>query len=152
VLLTTQYIEEAERLATTIVIIGHGTVLASGTPGQLKAQARGDRLELQAPPGQDPRKLADALAGLGTAQPAIDEASGQVVLPVADGAEILPAMAARLAAAGLHVNALAVRSPTLEEAFLALTSQPASRAEPLTWQPAGRPAPHQPVHRTGSAQ
>ena len=127
VLLTTQYIEEAERLATTIVIIGHGTVIASGTPEQLKAQAGGDRLELQASPGQDPRLLAGALAGLGTAEPDVDEAAGRVVVPVADGAGILPAVAGRLAAARLHVSALAVRRPTLEEAFLALTSQPAHR-------------------------
>jgi ABC-2 type transport system ATP-binding protein len=124
VLVTTQYIEEAERLATTIVIIGHGTVIASGTPGQLKAQAGGDRLELGAPPGQDPRQLAVALAGFGTAEPDVDEASGTVVLPVADGAGVLPAVAGRLAAARLHVSTLALRRPTLEEAFLALTSQP----------------------------
>jgi len=124
VLLTTQYIEEAERLAGTIVIIGHGTVIASGAPDQLKAQAGGDRLELQTPPGQDPRQLAGAVAGLGTAQPAVDEASGRVVLPVADGAGILPAVAGRLAGAGLHVSTLALRGPSLEEAFLALTSQP----------------------------
>lgn len=132
VLLTTQYIEEAERLAGMIVIISYGTVLASGTPEQLKAQAGGDRLELHTQPGQDPHQLADALAGLGTAEPAVNEAAGQVVLPVADGAGILPAVAGRLAAAGLHVSALALRRPTLEEAFLALTSQP--------------------VHPTGSAQ
>ena len=124
VLLTTQYIEEAERLVGTIVIIGHGTVIASGAPDQLKAQAGGDRLELQTPPGQDPRQLAGAVAGLGTAQPAVDEASGRVVLPVADGAGILPAVAGRLAGAGLHVSTLALRGPSLEEAFLALTSQP----------------------------
>ena len=127
VLLTTQYIEEAERLAGMIVILGHGQVIARGTPGQLRAQAGGDRLELQAPPGQDPSRLAGALAGLGTAEPVVDEASGRVVLPVADGAGILPDVAGRLAAAGLHVSALAVRRPTLEEAFLALTSQPAGR-------------------------
>jgi ABC-2 type transport system ATP-binding protein len=128
VLLTTQYIEEAERLATTIVIIGHGTVLAAGTPGQLTALAGGNRLELHALPGQDPRPLADALAGLGTARPAIDQASGRVVLPVADGAAVLHALAARLDAAGLQVSSLSVRRPTLEEAFLALTSQPVHTA------------------------
>jgi ABC-2 type transport system ATP-binding protein len=127
VLLTTQYIEEAERLATTVVIIGHGTVIARGTPGQLQAQAGGDRLELHAPPGLDPRRLAGALAGIGTAEPAVDEASGTVVLPVAGGPGILPAVAGRLASDGLHVSALALRRPTLEEAFLALTSQPAHR-------------------------
>jgi ABC-2 type transport system ATP-binding protein len=125
-LLTTQYIEEAERLATTIVILGHGSVIASGPPGQLRAQAGGDRLEAQALPGQDPRQLARALAPLGTAEPAVDEAAGRVIMPVTGGAGILPAVAGRLADAGLGVSELALRRPTLEEAFLALTGQPAS--------------------------
>ncbi len=125
-LLTTQYIEEAERLAGRIVIIDHGKVIASGTPGQLRARAGGDRLDLQSPPGHDPRRLAGALATLGTAQPTVDEAAGRVILPVADGASILPEVATRLAAAGLHVASLALRRPTLEEAFLAYTDPPAS--------------------------
>jgi ABC-2 type transport system ATP-binding protein len=121
VLLTTQYIEEAERLAGMIIIIDHGTVIARGTPGQLMARAGGDRLELQSPPGQDPRRLAGALSALGAGEPAVDAAAGRVVLPVADGPGILPEVAARLAAAGLQVSGLALRRPTLEEAFLALT-------------------------------
>ena len=125
VLLTTQYIEEAERLATTIVIISHGSVIARGAPDQVTARAGGNWLELHAPPGQDPRLLAAALTGLGTAEPAVDQTAGRVVLPLADGAEILAAVAGRLAAAGLHVSALALRRPTLEEVFLALTSQAA---------------------------
>jgi ABC-2 type transport system ATP-binding protein len=123
-LLTTQYIEEAERLAGTISIIDHGKVIAAGTPDQLRARAGGDRLELQSPPGQDPRRLAAALAALGTAEPAVDAAAGRVVLPVAGGAGTLPEVSARLAAAGLGVTALALRRPTLEEAFLACTRQP----------------------------
>ncbi len=127
-LVTTQYIEEAERLASTIVIIDHGRVIAAGTPGQLRAQAGGDRLDLQAPPGRDPRQLAAAVAGLSTAEPAVDDAAGRVVLPVSGGAAVLAAVAALLAAAGLQVSAVALRPPTLEEAFLALTGQPASSA------------------------
>ena len=92
-LLTTQYIEEAERLAEMVVIIDHGKVIASGTPDQLKDRTGGDRLELQSPPGQDPRQLAGALAALGTGEPAIDEPAGRVVLPVADGPGILPDVA-----------------------------------------------------------
>jgi ABC-2 type transport system ATP-binding protein len=136
-LLTTQYIEEAERLAGRIVIIGHGKVIASGTPGQLRARAGGNRLDLQSLPGQDPRRLADALAALATAVPAVDEAAGRVMLPVAGGADILPEVATRLAAAGLHVESLALRRPTLEEAFLAYTGQPASGppAEPAQTAP-----------------
>jgi ABC-2 type transport system ATP-binding protein len=129
-LLTTQYIEEAERLAGTVVILGHGHVIAAGTPGQLQARAGGDRLDLQSPPGGDPRQLAAALAALGTGEPAVDEAAGRVVLPVADGPGILPAVAARLAAADLQVSGLALRRPTLEEAFLALTGQPPGRILP----------------------
>ncbi len=125
-LLTTQYIEEAERLASVIVIIDHGKVIASGTPGQLRARAGEDRLDLQSPPGQDPRRLADALAALATATPSVDETAGRVTLPVADGADILPEVVTRLAAASLRVESLALRRPTLEEAFLAYTGQPAS--------------------------
>jgi ABC-type multidrug transport system ATPase subunit len=137
VLLTTQYIEEAERLASMIVIIDHGTVIASGTPAQLRDRAGGDRLDLQAAPGEDPRQLADALAPLGTGQAVVDEAAGRVILLVTDLAASLPAVAGRLAAAGLHVSALAVRRPTLEEAFLALTGQPAGppAAGPATGRP-----------------
>jgi len=138
VLLTTQYIEEAERLAGMIIIIDHGTVIASGTPGQLMARAGGDRLELQSPPGQDPRRLAGALSALGTGEPAVDAAAGRVVLPVADGPGILPEVAARLAAAGLQVSGLALRRPTLEEAFLVLTGGVAA-------------ATAQPAHGTRSA-
>jgi len=138
VLLTTQYIEEAERLAGMIIIIDHGTVIASGTPGQLMARAGGDRLDLQSPPGQDPWQLAAALSALGAGEPAIDEAAGRVVLPVADGPGILPEVAARLAAAGLQVSGLALRRPTLEEAFLALTGGVAA-------------ATAQPAHGTRSA-
>jgi ABC-2 type transport system ATP-binding protein len=140
-LLTTQYIEEAERLAGMIVIIDHGTVIASGTPGQLRARAGGDRLELQSPPGQDPRLLAGALATLGTAQPAVEEAAGRVIVPVADGATILPEVATRLAAADLHVAALALRRPTLEEAFLAYTGPPAS-GPPAAPAPAAQHTPN----------
>src|SRR5215472_14324780 len=97
-LLTTQYIEEAERVAGTVVIVDHGKVIASGTPGQLTTRAGGDRLELQASPGQDLHQLAAALA---------------------------------------------LRRPTLEEAFLSYTGQPA----------AGPPAaPAQPAHAARSTR
>jgi ABC-2 type transport system ATP-binding protein len=143
VLLTTQYIEEAERLAGTIVIIDHGAAIASGTPGQLRERAGGDRLDLKAAPGEDPCQLAEALASLGTGEAIVDEAAGRVIVPVADGAAVLPAVAGRLAAAGLHLSSLALRRPTLEEAFLVLTGQPASG-------PGGvRPGP---AHSTGSAR
>jgi ABC-2 type transport system ATP-binding protein len=151
-LLTTQYIEEAERLAGMIVIIDHGTVIASGTPAQLRAQAGADRLDLRPAPGQDPRQLAGALAALGTGQPAVDEAAGRVILPVADGAGVLPEVTARLAAAGLQVSELALRRPTLEEAFLALTGRPPGRTQASRHDGSGPPAATSPpAHGTRGA-
>lgn len=148
-LLTTQYIEEAERLAGMIVILGHGKVIATGSPDQLKDRAGGDRLELHSPPGQDPRQLAGALAALGSGEPAIDEPAGRVILPVADGPGILPEVAGRLAAAGLRVSGLALRRPTLEEAFLAFTGPPSCAAGPSPHEAA---APARPAHTARNAR
>ena len=129
-LLTTQYLEEADRLADTIVVLDAGTVIAAGTPTQLKAQVGGDRLELHAPAGNDPAPLADALTGLGTAPPTVDTDTGQVTIPVTDGPAVLPDVAARLSAAGLHVADLTLRRPTLDDVFLALTSHPIPADQP----------------------
>src|SRR5215472_1759307 len=134
-LLTTQYLEEAERLADAIVVLDHGRVIASGTPGELKARAGGNRLEVQAVPGGDPRPLARALAGLGTGPPAVDARAGRVVLPVSDGPEVLAELARRLAASGLRFADLALRRPSLEDVFLALTGQPGDAAAPAPGQP-----------------
>jgi ABC-2 type transport system ATP-binding protein len=134
-LLTTQYMEEAERLADSIVVIDHGRVIASGTPTELKAVVGGDRLELQTLPGGDPQPLAQALAGLGTGPPVVDARAGRVLLPVTNGPELLAELAGRLATSGLRVADLALRRPSLEDVFLTLTSQPATRAAPAP--PAG---------------
>ncbi len=120
-LLTTQYLEEADRLADTIVVLDQGRVIATGTPAQLKAQVGGDRLELQALPGDDPARLAAALAGLGSGPAVLDADAGRVVVPVTDGPGILPQVAGRLAAGGLRVADLALRRPTLDDVFLTLT-------------------------------
>jgi ABC-2 type transport system ATP-binding protein len=126
-LLTTQYMDEAERLADTIVVIDHGRVIASGSPGELKARIGGYRLELQALPGGDPRPLAQALTGLGTGRPAVDIRAGRVVLPVSDGPGVLAELARRLATSGLRVADLALRRPSLEDVFLTLTGPPGDR-------------------------
>src|SRR6266545_2076124 len=119
--LTTQYMEEADRLADAIVVIDQGRVIATGTAGQLKARVGGNRLELRVLPGDDPQKLASALAGLGAGPPVVDVPARSVVLPVDAGPSILPELAARLAASGLRIADLALRRPTLDDVFLTLT-------------------------------
>jgi daunorubicin resistance ABC transporter ATP-binding subunit len=126
IVLTTQYLEEADRLADAVVVLDHGRVIATGTTEQLKARVGGDRLELRAAPGTDPRALATAMAGLGSAPATIDTGTGQVVVPVTDGPAILPAVAARLADGGLRVSDLTLRRPSLDDVFLSLTGGPAA--------------------------
>jgi ABC-2 type transport system ATP-binding protein len=122
-LLTTQYLEEADRLADQLVVMDSGRVIATGTAATLKARVGGDRLELQAVPGHDPAPLAAAVADLGSAPAAVDADTGRVVLPVADGPAILAEVAARLATAKVAIADLAVRRPTLDDVFLTLTGQ-----------------------------
>jgi ABC-2 type transport system ATP-binding protein len=141
-LLTTQYLEEADQLATSIVVLGHGRLIASGTPSQIKARSGGDRLEVTVPPGDDPGPVARALAGLGAGPSVVDGVTGRVVVPVAAGVAILPELAARLAASNLRVAEVALRQPTMEEAFLALTRQPGPGTAlpgPAGNRPAGSP-------------
>jgi daunorubicin resistance ABC transporter ATP-binding subunit len=132
VLLTTQYLEEADRLADQVVVLDRGRVIAAGSPYELKSQVGGDRLELQAPPGTDPQPLAAAMAGLGAAAPIVDVDAGRVLVPVTDGPGILAEVAARLVAGGLRVTDLALRRPTLDDVFLALTDQSSEPSTPDT--------------------
>ena len=122
-LLTTQYLEEADRLADRVVLIDAGRVIATGTPEELKARAGGDRLDLRVAPGLDPAVLATALSGIGSGPPIVDRELGQVVLPVADGPAALPAVAARMAEHGLRVADLQLRRPSLDDVFLTLTDR-----------------------------
>jgi ABC-2 type transport system ATP-binding protein len=126
VLLTTQYLEEADQLADSIVVIDAGRVIATGTSDELKAQVGGDRLELQAAPGIDPAAMAAAVADLGSGPPVVDADKGKVVLPVVDGPSVLGDAVARLAAAELRVTDVALRRPSLDDVFLTLTGQSAT--------------------------
>jgi ABC-2 type transport system ATP-binding protein len=120
-LLTTQYLEEADHVADTLVVIDAGRVIAAGSPEELKARIGGDRLELRVRPGGDLRELARALDGLGSGPGVLDEALGRLVLPVVDASAVVSEVAARVAAAGVPITDLALRRPSLDDVFLTLT-------------------------------
>ena len=120
VLLTTQYLDEADQLADDIVVIDHGKVIATGTPAELKSRAGGQVLEVVP---ADPARLdgvAAVLADRTGAAPVADAGSGMVRVPVTDAA-VLPAIIRDLDEAGVELAEFALRKSSLDEVFLALT-------------------------------
>jgi len=123
VLLTTQYLDEADHLATDIVIVDHGRVVASGTPAELKAKVGGDVVELHV---RDDRELAGAgraLTLLGTEPPQLDAATRRVSVRVERGSENLRDALRALDATDIEVDDITLRRPTLDEVFLTLTGK-----------------------------
>jgi len=120
VLLTTQYLDEADQLAHDIVVIDHGKVIATGTPDELKAKAGGQVLEVLPVDRAWLDRAAAVLAGRTGAAPAADAESGMVRVPVADAA-VLPAIIRDLDEAGVELAEFALRKASLDEVFFALT-------------------------------
>jgi ABC-2 type transport system ATP-binding protein len=127
VLLTTHYLDEADRLADRIVVIDQGRVVVEDTPAGLKRAVGGDRLEVVL---ADAAALPDARAVLARVadggEPATDDERLAVHAPVADGVAALTAAARDLAEAGVAVADIGLRRPTLDEAFLRLTGERAA--------------------------
>jgi ABC-2 type transport system ATP-binding protein len=120
VLLTTQYLEEADQLADRIAVIDHGRLLIQGTAQQLKDRVGGAVVELRVPDADRTRALR-ALRDAAGEDPTSDERGGKVVLPAPDGSRTLAQALRRLEAAGVTPEDAALRKPTLDEVFLALT-------------------------------
>jgi ABC-2 type transport system ATP-binding protein len=125
-LLTTQYLDEADELADEIVVIDRGQVIAAGTSEQLKDRVGGDVLEFTVPQrGQLSMALA-AVGGLAETEPYTDESAGRVTVGVGGrSSDALVEAVRRLDAAGVATNGLAVRRPSLDDVFLALTGHAA---------------------------
>jgi ABC-2 type transport system ATP-binding protein len=125
VVLTTQYLDEADQLASQVAIIDHGRVIAQGNPGELKALAGHDMIEVRGRRAADLPELARALASLGADPPRIDTATNRVIVPVAAGRSAITAVVQALGGLPVEVDDIGLRRPTLDEVFLILTGAPA---------------------------
>jgi daunorubicin resistance ABC transporter ATP-binding subunit len=124
VLLTTQYLEEADRLAQQIALVDHGRIAAQGTPAELKATIGGNVLSVRVADPADARDAAAVLADMGAdEQPRVDAADGEIRIAVADAAASAEAIR-RLDARRLAIAAVELQRPSLDDVFLALTGRP----------------------------
>jgi ABC-2 type transport system ATP-binding protein len=129
VLLTTQYLDEAERLADDIAVVDHGRVIARGDARSLKRQVGGDQLHVIARDEADLDAIAQIMGRCAQAEPTVDRATRSVTAPTEGGPGAIASLAAELDGAGIGVEDLGLRQPTLDDVFLTLTGTPAEQAE-----------------------
>ena len=126
-LLTTQYLEEADQLAEQIAVIDHGRVIAQGTGSELKDQVGGQILEVELASAAQRDTARAALTGIGCGEPEPGERLAQLTLPAPrDGLEMIEDAASALRKADIAVSDLGLRRPTLDDVFLQLTGAPPS--------------------------
>ncbi|MEU5218771.1 ATP-binding cassette domain-containing protein [Streptomyces sp. NPDC020807] len=133
-LLTTQYLEEADHLAHDICVVDRGRVIARGTSDQLKAQTGGERVEVVV---HEPEMIADArvvlarygVEGLGHGEVSVENHTRKLTVPVAGGAKLLAEVIRDLDAVGVEIDDIGLRRPTLDDVFISLTGHAADREE-----------------------
>jgi len=155
-LLTTQYLEEADQLADRIAVIDRGKVIAEGTGNELKDRVGGQILEVELTSAEQRDRAQALLAGVGCGEPEPDERPDRLILPAScDGLQLVEEAAAELRRAQIGVSDIGLRRPTLDDVFLQLTgaapSEDGSGPGPRTrrrLRPRPRPAPGVPAPRT----
>jgi ABC transporter DrrB family efflux protein len=154
-LLTTQYLEEADQLADRIAVIDHGEVIAEGTGSELKDNVGGQILEVELVDAAERDNARAALTEIGCGEPEPGERLAQLTLPAPrDGLEMIEDAAAALRGAEIAVSDLGLRRPTLDDVFLQLTGAPSSDVDTVTEGPAanGRPKDPRPSEHSAPAQ
>jgi ABC-2 type transport system ATP-binding protein len=126
-LLTTQYLEEADELADEIAVVDHGRIIARGTADELKAQVGGERIEVVVVERGDVARTIELLAPGGGAT--VDEHTRKITVAADRGAEQLVEVVGRLGDAGIGVADVALRRPTLDDVFLSLTGHAAEEQD-----------------------
>jgi ABC-2 type transport system ATP-binding protein len=129
VLLTTQYLDEADQLADRVSVIDHGRVIAEGSPDQLKSKLGGDRIDVVVHRADQLAATAATVGRAAGAEAEVDPDTRRVSVPVHDRVAALTSSARALADAGIAVEDIALRRPTLDEVFLHLTGRPAQTPE-----------------------
>lgn len=129
VLLTTQYLEEADQLANQIVVLDHGNVIAKGTSNELKSQVGGDRIEIVVESTDDVSKAAVAIAEFGSAPAITEDLTKTILLPVAGGSTAIVNIVRKLDENQIWIADIALRRPTLDDVFLSLTGHATENTE-----------------------
>jgi ABC-2 type transport system ATP-binding protein len=128
-LLTTQYLEEADHLAHDICVVDHGKVIARGTSDQLKARTGGERVEVVVHDREHIATATEVLRGFGKGETTVEDHTRRLTVPVSGGAKLLAEVIRELDARGIEIDDIGLRRPTLDDVFLSLTGHLAEQKD-----------------------